>query len=310
MVKQLTKRQTEFFDNTVKMFKEAGCPTLETEYLPAKSKWRYLCECGEEREILPHDFKRGRRCKGCGMEKLRELNRTPVDEVKGYFSNTSDVLTDVYVTSGRTMVKYVCENSHTNEKAFYSYKAGYGCFKCSKSRLAERYRSSLEEVKAVFIEQGCELLEDVYINHDQKLKYKCSCGNISHSYLSAIKKGIKCGCQYLRGEESPHWNSSMTEEQRQGGRKYPEYYEWVKKVYERDNYTCQKCFERGGALNAHHIKGYAAHKELRTSLTNGITLCAKCHKYFHKVYGYNDFDEEGLLEFIDVAAHADELSWE
>lgn len=57
--------------------------------------------------------------------------------------------------------------------------------------------------------------------------------------------------------------------------------QWRKAVYERDNYTCQICGERGGKLNAHHIKTYATHPELRFDLDNGITLCVQCHKSVH-----------------------------
>lgn len=66
-----------------------------------------------------------------------------------------------------------------------------------------------------------------------------------------------------------------------------EYNEWRKKVYERDNYTCQKCGERSGnghsvVLHPHHIKPFATHAELRYELSNGITLCESCHKKEHK----------------------------
>jgi hypothetical protein len=60
------------------------------------------------------------------------------------------------------------------------------------------------------------------------------------------------------------------------------YKEWRSKVFERDDFTCKKCGQRGGVLNAHHIKSFAKHKNLRTIVENGITLCKKCHKTLHK----------------------------
>jgi len=53
---------------------------------------------------------------------------------------------------------------------------------------------------------------------------------------------------------------------------------WRAAVFHRDDYTCQKCGHRGGRLNAHHIKPYATHPELRFDVSNGITLCVDCHK--------------------------------
>lgn len=57
---------------------------------------------------------------------------------------------------------------------------------------------------------------------------------------------------------------------------------WRTKVFERDNFTCQKCKCKGGKLNAHHIKPFALFPHLRTELSNGITLCETCHKEEHK----------------------------
>jgi hypothetical protein len=61
-----------------------------------------------------------------------------------------------------------------------------------------------------------------------------------------------------------------------------EYITWRKLVFERDDYTCQMCGERGKELNAHHIKKWPECIELRTELKNGITLCKECHKELHR----------------------------
>mgnify|MGYP002814118770 CR=1 FL=1 len=52
---------------------------------------------------------------------------------------------------------------------------------------------------------------------------------------------------------------------------------WRKKVYERDNYTCQECFVEGGRLEAHHILKWADYPKSRYHLSNGKTLCKECH---------------------------------
>ncbi len=49
-----------------------------------------------------------------------------------------------------------------------------------------------EEVKKIFEDEGCELLENEYKRADQKLKYKCSCENISYIRLSEFKRGHRC----------------------------------------------------------------------------------------------------------------------
>ena len=51
-----------------------------------------------------------------------------------------------------------------------------------------------------------------------------------------------------------------------------------KLVFERDNYTCQMC-ESKKDLQVDHIQPWSEYVELRFSMENCRTLCAKCH-YF------------------------------
>lgn len=63
-----------------------------------------------------------------------------------------------------------------------------------------------------------------------------------------------------------------------------EYKLWRESVFKRDNYTCIWCNQKGGKLNADHIKSFAFFPELRFAIDNGRTLCVPCHKTT-KTYG-------------------------
>ena len=56
---------------------------------------------------------------------------------------------------------------------------------------------------------------------------------------------------------------------------------WRILVFKRDDYTCQKCFSKGGKLHAHHKKEFSKYPHLRFDLNNGITLCVICHRHIH-----------------------------
>ncbi|MCK9371233.1 hypothetical protein M0R04_15075 [Candidatus Dojkabacteria bacterium] len=55
-----------------------------------------------------------------------------------------------------------------------------------------------------------------------------------------------------------------------------DYKEWAKLIKERDSFICQICKIRGGKLRSNHIKKFSDYPELRTVLTNGITICKDC----------------------------------
>ena len=60
---------------------------------------------------------------------------------------------------------------------------------------------------------------------------------------------------------------------------------WREAVFARDNWTCQICGDKGCYLEAHHIKSFSNYQKLRFVISNGVTLCRKCHIGFHNRYG-------------------------
>ena len=82
-----------------------------------------------------------------------------------------------------------------------------------------------------------------------------------------------------KGEKSHLWKGGITpiNEKIRTSLKYRI---WREAVFKRDNYTCQWCKDnKGGNLNADHIKMFAFHPELRFAIDNGRTLCEKCHAW-------------------------------
>ena len=102
----------------------------------------------------------------------------------------------------------------------------------------------------------------------------------------------------IRGENNPSWNPNKTREQRQKDRKIRENTMWVRMVFEKYDYTCKCCGKRGGNLVAHHLEGYNWCIEKRFDVDNGVVLCDKCHKLFHKEYGYGNNTKEQFNIFL------------
>ena len=81
---------------------------------------------------------------------------------------------------------------------------------------------------------------------------------------------------YQSGEKNNNWRGGVTP-QNLLERKSPAYRRWHRACLKRDNYKCIWCGSRED-LEVDHIKPFALYKELRTEITNGRTLCLKCHQ--------------------------------
>lgn len=78
------------------------------------------------------------------------------------------------------------------------------------------------------------------------------------------------------------------------------YYIWRRSVFKRDDFTCKSCLNKWWKIVVHHILNFSSNKDKRFDISNGITLCEKCHKEFHKHYWNRDNNLEQIKEFISL----------
>lgn len=184
---------------------------------------------------------------------------------------------------------------------------------CS-NKCSGKYRTGIPLPKS---DEGIEnirrAIKNRWVNYNVK-QYYCGCGNektrkaitcklcvekkLSHLYKICLycKNGFKakskiitfcsndCYISYkktLTKDKNPNWKGGL-KIPNQRGRNTVEHNQWIKDVFERDDYTCLHCKKIGGELNAHHIKEWAKFPDERCNLDNGITLCVNCHHKVHK----------------------------
>lgn len=99
--------------------------------------------------------------------------------------------------------------------------------------------------------------------------------NILESSGFIKKTNDEFGCY-----EIVHWyeNNGIGETAKK--RNNYKYRKWRESVILRDG-CCQECGSKTN-LVAHHVKSFSKYPLLRTEISNGITLCEKCHKKLHK----------------------------
>jgi len=102
-----------------------------------------------------------------------------------------------------------------------------------------------------------------------------------------VAKGLSVGKKNNRFVDG---NSSKINERNQVGLVY-----WKNSVKRRDGFKCQMCGISGleeckccgtkPVLHAHHVKSWKQYPELRFDISNGITLCEKCHRGLNRITG-------------------------
>ncbi len=184
-------------------------------------------------------------------------------------------------------IKVICKRGH-NIKTWLGHP---GCMECM--RINNSY--TLREIQEIFATENYKLNFDDLNPNDlgtkpsqKSFKYICPAGHHGQTdvrnFLSG-KRCKKCWGKSNRQEKHYAWNPELTEKDRLTRRHFPETREWRTEIFERDSYKCQVCQQLGNQLVAHHLNGWDKHPNQRFDVNNGITLCQKCHKEFHLVYG-------------------------
>jgi DNA-directed RNA polymerase subunit RPC12/RpoP len=119
--------------------------------------------------------------------------------------------------------------------------------------------------------------------HNRKPLRKCvDCGkelNVNSRYTKT-QRCQQCHGKDMLGFRHPNWNGGSTP-MRKRVQNSAEYKTWRSSVFEADDYTCCVCDRRGKHLHAHHILSFSEYPSLRTTISNGATLCVSCHRKLH-----------------------------
>jgi hypothetical protein len=225
---------------------------------------------------------------------MNPINKYSYQFVKSKFEEKGWVLLSETYKNNKQKLKCICPNNHIQEKSFFSfYSMNNECFECYGSK-----KYTYDYVKNTIESNGYVLLSETYDNIHSKLKMMCDKKHIIEQKFILFVKGHRCNkCSHI-GENNPRYNNNLTNEERLLKRDLKENIDWRNQIFKKDNFTCRKCKKRNTNLNAHHIQNYSNYKDKRFDINNGVTLCEKCHKFFHKKYGRKNNNINQLNEFV------------
>ena len=194
----------------------------------------------------------------------------------------------------------VCGKQSIMLKSEWEHNGGHSCcsMRCGWQR--ERRRATLEcawcgkefEVpESVALRNRPFCSRECWREHVKQTKVEIECLNCGKKLLrtpSLVERvnrtfcSRECSVEHNRGENNPSWRGGKSTELHRL-RVSAAFKEWREFVFERDDYTCRECGQRGGVLHPHHIKPFAKYPDLRFDVSNGVTLCVGCHGEIHGI---------------------------
>ncbi len=191
---------------------------------------------------------------------------------------------DLTVTKRESDWVQVCPHCQNERTLTYCQAWNIKKQKCKKECKPCALELGLITINIIGLEHGRKFYprKNKYKGNKYTL-YKNIFNNPSHN--SDIKEKMRKAKLGKRGKDTNNWQGGKISD-RKLEMSRDTYKQWRTSIFRRDNYTCQICFERGGNLEADHIKEWCNYPELRYELNNGRTLCVECHKktdnYGHK----------------------------
>lgn len=190
------KRTTE---DVAAYFKEQGCELLD-EYTGSTSQMDYKCSCGRYGTTTWNNFSKGRRCGSC--------KKRSISEVAVYFKEQGCELLGEYHGCMKPM-DYRCSCGTLSVTTWNNFSRGKRCGQCAKNGMSKK--RSVEEVKAIFADRGCEFLDNEFRGIHFKHNFRCKCGRIAQITLAGFhhqgQDCKQCGLEKLRGSKHPGWKA-------------------------------------------------------------------------------------------------------
>jgi hypothetical protein len=257
-------------------------------------RWLCRCSCGKEKPIRGASLRSGA-SKTCGCNKSNDLIGQKFGQL--IVINKVDDMWNCLCDCGNFKIA----TSHGLKRLLTIHCGCNPKYSTNSNNLL-----GLKFNRLLVIEKRTER------NKDRSLSWicKCDCGNIKsidgRSLMS--KRTQSCGCLHIEklkancGINHHCWNKELSDVERElriDRREDGSIIRWRNMIFNRDMYKCKICCSKK-KLNAHHLDSWHCNPEKRYNIDNGITLCTRCHKEFHKLYSNKNNTAEEFFEYYII----------
>ena len=259
------------------------------------------CEnCGNDRVRSYSEVKRFNQrikyCKSCSVIICGKQNKISEDFYKSVVENVGYKLIIPPPHSNGKMT-LLCPNGHTWNTAYTNFISGNRCYFCSKY-----HKKTENDYIELATTRGITYKGPMPTRSEHKTNWICRCGVNIYRAFREVRMGhglcTECTKNICFGVNSHFFNPNLTNKEREDRRQDTMYCNWLKLIYQKFNFKCQKCFNKRNP-NAHHIFNWMDYPELRRDKDNGIVLCDTCHSAFHSFFGKKNNCLTQLESFLE-----------
>lgn len=299
-----------------------GCTTRDVNFCN-NDEWWFECQRGLHESEL-HKMSVVTRSKNTKIEcnKCNSIAQVVIDKFGEDYLwshwHYSNIISPWDISYGNSREKIILQctekDYHIYPQTPQSFGRGIGCPYCNGKMVHPNDSVAVlyPDIIDIWSDKNEKSPYEYTLRSNKEVWFKCALGkhdDYPRVLNNAFNTGYGCPecnrdatSKRMTGSGNYFWKGGINGEN-DTLRHRREYKDWRTAVYERDNYTCQCCGQRGGRLNAHHINQFANYPELRYDVNNGITLCTKCHDStedgsFHNIYGTHDTNASQLRQYI------------
>lgn len=257
-------------------------------------------------------------CKECKNQKGKEWYENHKEKIreqhKEYYENNKDEMKE-YRENNKEKIKEWRENNKDYTKEYNkeykknnkeNLKKQVKEYRQNNKDKIKKHNKQYKNLPMLFnsklkIRKEIELYEEVKESPDGNMMCKCAyCGGWFEPTYTQIQNRVSAANGKTRGEQRLYCSNQCKQAcPIYGQHLYPKDMKPATArevqpqlrhmIFERDNYTCQKCSTHNNdlevELHCHHKEGIQ-HEPLQSADTDMcITFCADCHKEVHKIAG-------------------------
>ena len=104
-----------------KIFEDNGCQLLSSEYKNARTHLEYICSCGNKSKIIFDSFRRGHRCKKCGVKKFAKSQTLDHSHVKEYIEKHDCKLMSKRYNKSIDKLEIQCSCGKVFKRTFHNF---------------------------------------------------------------------------------------------------------------------------------------------------------------------------------------------